>query len=203
MENNKRMNTLLMNAVSTLPTKNIFKPTTFEPPQAEGGNILPLISERDPRLKQKSEPYDFVNSTQEEREQLVLDLGATMRYNKGLGLSAVQVGIMKRIFVLDIGEALPLAFFNPVILKSEGYEELEEGCLSYPNVVLKIGRSRTVRVRFKNFNNEVVTHDFDGMSARCILHEISHLDGITMQDEVSKLVWDRAIKRRKKLHKFM
>ena len=187
---------MLNNSTSTLVANPIPTNRTFWDDLPEGGVILDLIPENDPRLRQPSETYEFVSPA--ETNQLVLDMGATMRYNRGIGLSAVQFGLMKRVFVIEIGEDLPLALFNPIIVDQGPDVEMEEGCLSFPGLTVKVKRPEFVKVRFKNFNNEVITQRFEGLSARCILHELDHLDGLVMKDRVTKLRYEQATKARKK-----
>lgn len=165
----------------------------------EGGNVFDLISEHDPRLRYESEDYNFQDYTQDETNQLVLDLGASMRKYSGIGLSACQVGIMKKVFVIETGEELPLAIFNPIIVdSSEETSVLTEGCLSWPDVLVDIKRAKTIRIRFQNFNREWITANFSDLSAHVVQHEEAHCRGLTMKDMVSKLKWEQALSKRKK-----
>ena len=166
-------------------------------PKISEGNVLPLIPEHDPRLFKPSETYLFP-SNQAETNKLVLDLSATMRHNKGIGLAAIQVGLPIRVFMMEIGEDLPLAIFNPKITDFGPEIVLDEGCLSFKGVICNISRPSTVRARFVNLNQEVITYTFEGLSARVFLHEADHLDGITMKQKMSKLRWDRLLKQRRK-----
>lgn len=168
-----------------------------DPPK--GGNVFDLVAEHDPILVTPSIPYDFSKYTQEETNQLVLDMAATMRYYGGIGLSAVQFGRAENVFVMEIGDDLPLAVFNPKIVhEAETEQAAEEGCLSFPQLLVYVKRPISIRVRFFNLNNEVVTTKFDGLSARVFLHEYDHLQGIVMKNRVSKLKYDLALKSRMK-----
>lgn len=186
----------LMTSVSPISADPIANEKSFWDQLPENGKVLDLIPEGDPRLREVSEPFIFED--QEKTYQLVLDMGATMRYNRGIGLSAVQFGLMKRVFVIEIGEDLPLAIFNPIIVDQGPEIEMEEGCLSFPGITVKVKRPSFVKIRFRNFNNEVITHRFEGLSARCLLHEYDHLEGLVMKDRVSRLRYEQATKTRKK-----
>ena len=99
---------------------------------------------------------------------------------------------------MEIGDDLPLAIFNPIIVDVGPMIELEEGCLSFPNLIVKVERPSTVRARFRNLNNEVITFNFEGLSARVFNHEYDHLDGLVMKNRVSRLKYDRALAQRRK-----
>ena len=120
-----------------------------------------------------------------------------MRTKMGYGLAANQVGLPLKMFVLD-GEPA-YAIFNPRITYF-GEEEilLEEGCLSYPGLSLKIRRPRFIRVRFRDPYGDYVTKQFDGITARVFQHEFDHINGVDFTQKVSKLKRDMAIKRWKK-----
>ena len=158
----------------------------------KGGNILPLIYDGNPLLSHVSAPYDMVKETIADTNQLYLDMSATMRAHGGVGLAGVQVGVLKRVFVMEIGAELPLFLINPRIVSQEGALELDEGCLSFKKIVVQL------MVRFTTISGETVTRKFTGMSAHCVAHECNHLDGITMRNKVSKLKWDMAVKKSKK-----
>ena len=120
-----------------------------------------------------------------------------MRTKMGYGLAANQVGLPLKMFVLD-GEPA-YAIFNPRITYF-GEEEilLEEGCLSYPGLALKIKRPRFIRVRFRDPYGDYVTKQFDGITARVFQHEFDHINGVDFTQKVSKLKRDMAIKKWKK-----
>lgn len=187
----------LMTSVSPLAADPITN-KDFWDQLPNGGKVLDLVPENDPILRQPSERYDFNKYNQAETNQLVLDMGATMRYNRGIGLSAVQFGRLEQVFVIEIGEDLPLAFFNPRIVDIGEDVEMEEGCLSFPGLLVKVKRPAWVQVRFTNFNGDSLTHKFAGLSARCVLHEMDHLQGVVMKDRVSRLRYEQALKSRKK-----
>ena len=138
--------------------------------------ILPLVHHTDPILKKVAEPFDFKNPPADPA-QIAIDLTETMIANKGLGLAANQVGLPYRVFVLT-GETV-YACFNPKIVSfSEEETYMNEGCLSYPGMVVKIKRPSEIRVRFTLPNGNVVTTKLAGLSARCFMHELDHLDGV-------------------------
>jgi peptide deformylase len=176
------------------------KPTkeAFRFPLPDEGNVLPLLKENDPLLGYESLAYDFSTETKEDTLQLVLDLGASLRYHNGIGLSACQVGIMKKVFVIETGDELPLAIFNPSILDENTPEVAEEGCLSFFQLIVKVERPTSIRIRFQDANGITHTTKFEGLSAKVVSHEVDHLLGYTMKDKVSKLRWEQALKARKK-----
>lgn len=137
--------------------------------------ILDLIDKYHPTLHTECLPFDFANP-QCDPVELAKNLTETMISNNGLGLAAPQVGIPLRVFVLT-GEKV-LACFNPKIVdlsKEEVY--INEGCLSYPGLYVKIKRPREVRVRFTMPNGSTETMKFDGLTSRCFQHEMDHLNG--------------------------
>ena len=142
------------------------------------------------------EDFDFKNP-QIDPVDLSQSLVSLMRKEMGYGLAANQVGLPLKMFVLD-GEPA-YAVFNPRITYF-GEEEilLEEGCLSYPGLSLKIKRPRFIRARFQDPYGDYVTKQFDGITARVFQHEFDHINGVDFTQKVSKLKRDMAIKRWKK-----
>ena len=142
------------------------------------------------------EDFDFKNP-QIDPVDLSQSLVSLMRKEMGYGLAANQVGLPLKMFVLD-GEPA-YAVFNPRITYY-GSEEilLEEGCLSYPGLALKIKRPRFIRVRFRDPYGDHVTKQFDGITARVFQHEFDHINGVDFTQKVSKLKRDMAIKKWKK-----
>lgn len=163
----------------------------------ESAELLELVPETAAILRQPTEKWDF-SRPQEEARQLYLSLSKTMLKNDGIGLSANQVGKPYRVFTLVSGYGFPMGFFNPVIVSTSGEDVyMDEGCLSFPKLVVKIKRPAIVRVRFAEWNGDVVTKQFEGMTARAIQHEIDHLDGITMKDRASPIHLEKALRQRK------
>ena len=183
----------IMNAIAT--------PEVDKREPSGKGIIHDLIPENDPRLRQVSDPFDFNGASREEIDQLYWDMVDTMRYNKGVGLSAIQIGKPIRLFVMETGGEHPEAIFNPRIVNTEGEQLLEEGCLSFPYMWVKVRRPTKVRLRYQLINGETVTREFIGFTARVILHEYDHLDGITMKDRANKIHWEAALRKRKTYRK--
>jgi peptide deformylase len=120
-----------------------------------------------------------------------------MRENDGLGLASPQVGLPYRAFVMRAENIIGV--FNPKIVDaSSEMVYLEEGCLSYPNLWVKIKRPKKIKVRFTNPDGQTETRVFDGMSARVFQHELDHLDGVCFIDRVSKLKLELALKKQRK-----
>jgi peptide deformylase len=174
---------------------------------------LPLVYLPDPRLREVSKPFERVD---DDVRRLVADMFETMEKNDGLGLAGVQVGVLRRIVVLDLlnGEEMenigkgderpsnPIAMINPKILTlGDGRRTHEEGCLSMPDVRVDIERPSTLTVQFLDRNGKTVTLEASGLLATAIQHEIDHLDGRLIIDFLSKLRRDMVIRRFKKLAK--
>ena len=159
--------------------------------------ILDLVHENDPILTEKLPRFDFSNPSVDP-SQLAIDLTETMLSKKGIGLAANQVGWRHRLFVVSASPVI--CCFNPIIVdRSEKTNTLEEGCLSYPGLLIKIARSDTIKIRYTQPNGETVTKIFQGMTARVMQHEYSHLEGITFQKEASKMHLAMAKGKRKSL----
>ena len=163
--------------------------------------ILKLVDASNHILKQKMEDFDFTNPPIDPI-QLAKDLAETMIENKGPGLAANQVGLPYRVFVLT-GSPIN-ACFNPKVVDSTSeMVYLDEGCLSYPGLVVKIKRPKMLRVRFTMPNGETKTEKFDGMTARCFLHELDHLNGIVHLDRAHPYHKEKAKKARKAYEKIL
>jgi peptide deformylase len=154
--------------------------------------ILDLVDNKHPALMQVAQPFDFTNP-QMDSIQLAKDLTETMIANHGLGLAANQVGIPYRVFVLT-GEQV-YACFNPRIVDFSSEQVLmQEGCLSYPGVVVKIKRPRIIKVRFTMPNGVTETMKFDGLTARCFQHELDHLNGLCHLDLANPIHKEKALR---------
>jgi peptide deformylase len=166
--------------------------------------MLEIIKFPDDFLRLKIEPFDFDNPTTDPI-QLEKDMIETMFAHDGIGLSANQVGINARVFVMghrDHRESAQ-AFFNPqVIANSEVVYDLEEGCLSFPGIYVNIKRPRAIKARWQNSKGEWQESEFDGYNCKCFLHELDHLEGIVFQDRVSTIKWAVAVKKNQKKRKF-
>lgn len=142
----------------------------------------------------ESPGFDPVNLKKE-----MIDL---MLSSNGIGLSANQIGLDAKIFVMGDSEGNSTICINPTVLQytNETVEDIE-GCLSFPNVFVKVKRPKEILAEFYDENLEKQTVKIEGYSARCYLHELDHLLGITFKDRVSKLKWAMATKKASKLEK--
>ena len=143
--------------------------------------IRNIRQEGDEILKKKSREVEVIDDNVKE---LIEDMVETMHKYDGVGLAAVQVGILKRIIVIDIyDEKTPIVkLINPVLVKQKGEREVEEGCLSFPNKFAKVKRPNEVVVEGLNENGDKVKIKATGLLAQALCHEINHLDGITFVD---------------------
>jgi peptide deformylase len=162
--------------------------------------IRDILIVPDPRLKSVSKPVEQVD---DELRALMDDMLETMYAAPGIGLAAIQVGVPKRVIVMDItrseGERTPRYFVNPEILwRSEETQPYEEGCLSVPDIYEEIERPARVKLRYLNYQGEAVEEDAEGMFAVCVQHEMDHLDGVLFIDRLSRLKRDRAVSKVKK-----
>ncbi|MHA1567431.1 MAG: peptide deformylase [Alphaproteobacteria bacterium] len=151
--------------------------------------LLPIILAPDPRLKVKCRPVERVDGA---IAQLMDDMLETMYAAPGIGLSAPQVGVDRRIITVDIAregeEAAPLRMANPEVLEISETDILnEEGCLSFPEHYADVTRPENVRVRYLDNQNEIREMVAEGLLATCIQHEIDHLDGILFVDHLTML----------------
>jgi len=163
-----------------------------------------IVKHPNPILDEKMPEFDFNNPTVDP-VQLEKDMIEIMMSSGGIGLAANQVGIKARMFVMGHPKFKEhaQAFFNPVIVRvTDDVAEDEEGCLSFPNVYVKIKRPRGVLVRFQNSKGETQEAEFFGLESRCFLHEFDHLEGITYKDRLSTLKWALAIKKSVKQRKY-
>jgi peptide deformylase len=121
-----------------------------------------------------------------------------MKANRGLGLSANQCGLPYRVFVL--WSEKPFVCFNPRIIdKTSETTMLEEGCLSFPHLIVKIKRPSAIKVRFQDAFGEMHTEKFTGMTARAFQHELDHMDGVTYHTRANKIHLERALNQQKNL----
>jgi len=137
----------------------------------------------DSALREVSFPIKEVGPAE---RMLIQSMINTMHESKGIGLAAPQVGINQRILVGDIGEG-PIAVINPHIIYRSGSVEMEEGCLSIPEVTIKVKRAEKIVLQYLDENNCEVEKAYEGLMARVILHEIDHLDGKLIIDYANSL----------------
>ena len=156
-----------------------------------------IVIEPDPILRKKSEPLEKVD---DEIRELLDDMLETMYAAPGIGLAAVQVGILKRIIVIDISKDKekknPLFLINPeIISKSKKTSVYEEGCLSLPGYFAEIERPAECQIKFVDYNGKEKQLIANGLLATCIQHEVDHLNGVLFIDYLSKLKKDMIIKK--------
>ena len=142
--------------------------------------IRKVREEGDEILKKKSKEVEVID---DKIKQLIEDMVETMHAYDGVGLAAVQVGILKRILVIDLYDGSPIVkLINPVILKQKGEQEVDEGCLSFPNKYVKVKRPMEVTVEGLNENGEKIKITGKELLAQAISHEVDHLNGIVLTD---------------------
>ncbi len=154
----------------------------------------------DPVLKQVSQPVEKVD---DDLRALMDDMLETMYAAPGIGLAAIQVGVPKRVIVMDLAgpdeEKAPRFFVNPEILwASDETLPYEEGCLSIPDIFDEVERPGQVKLKYLNYQGEEVIEDAEGLFAVCIQHEMDHLEGVLFIDHLSRLKRDRAVAKVKK-----
>jgi peptide deformylase len=139
-----------------------------------------LRMEPDPILRRKSREVDIVD---QRIICLLDDMYETMKLEKGVGLAAPQVGVLRRVIVIDVGEGL-VELINPVIVEAEGSQVGLEGCLSVSDITGTVERPQRVKVKGLNREGLMIEVEGEGMKARALCHEIDHLDGILFVDRI-------------------
>jgi len=165
--------------------------------------VRKILTEPNPFLRKKSKPVDKVDDSVRE---LMDDMLETMYKAPGIGLAAIQIGVPKRIIVLDISKnpekKEPMYFVNPEIVSaSKNDATYEEGCLSVPGQFAEIDRPDKCHVKYLDYNGETKELKAEGLLATCIQHEIDHLEGILFIDYLSKLKKSMIIKKLSKQKK--
>jgi peptide deformylase len=165
--------------------------------------IRTILTEPDPFLRQKSTKVDEVNN---EIRILMDDMLETMYKAPGIGLAAIQVGVPKRVIVIDLSrddeKKNPLYFINPeFISSSDNNATYEEGCLSVPGQFAEINRPDKCRVKYLDYHGNEKILDAEGLLATCIQHEVDHLEGILFIDYLSKLKKGMIVKKLSKQKK--
>lgn len=142
-----------------------------------------IRKEGDEILRKKSREVEVVD---DKIRELLKDMDETMHLANGVGLSAVQVGILKRVVVIDVNyDGSPtLKLINPVLVKTKGMQECQEGCLSFPNKFAKVVRPNEVTVKALDENGKEITIKAKELLAEALCHEIDHLDGILFVDRM-------------------
>src|SRR5215213_1094640 len=170
--------------------------------------ILPIVEVPDPRLRQISSPVEEVNDAV---RALIADMFETMYAAPGIGLAAIQVGVPKRILVIDLqepeeedGEPVkdPRVFINPEIVRTSDQDiPYTEGCLSIPDQYAEVERPDHIRARWLDEQGKAHEEDIDGLLAVCLQHEMDHLEGILFIDHLSRLKREMVLKKLAKLRK--
>lgn len=162
---------------------------------------LPIITLPDPLLRQKSAPIERVDA---DLQRLIDDMLETMYEAPGIGLAAVQVGVLRRLLVLDVSDQEkdgrnPIAMINPrIVTLGPELSPYEEGCLSIPDVRVEIERPSTLTVEYTDREGKPQVLAADGLLATAIQHEVDHLDGRLIIDFLSRLKRDIIVRKFKK-----
>jgi peptide deformylase len=164
--------------------------------------LLPIIETPDPRLRQISKPVDTFDG---ELQALIADMFETMYAAPGIGLAAIQVGVPKRLLVIDLQEEQdeegkpvkdPRVFINPEILEtSDELQVYQEGCLSIPDQYADVERPAVIRARWQDRDGKTHEEQLDGLLAVCLQHEMDHLEGILFIDHLSRLKREMVLKK--------
>jgi peptide deformylase len=160
---------------------------------------MKLLKEDDPILKKEAEHWDFknhVNAAVIEREML-----ETMNASGGIGLAGNQVGLLRRVFVMKLANGREIGCFNPWIMFGDNDQiEDNEGCLSFPNLWLKVKRHNKITASYLDNTGKDCIIELEGLDARCFQHELDHLNGVTFTEYVSDLKLNMARKKQRKLN---
>ena len=149
-----------------------------------------IVKEGDPILSKKCRP---VEKFDQKLWDLIDDMSETLADSGGVGLAAPQVGIMRRICVIDVGDG-PVEFINPIILESEGEQRVQEGCLSCPGEFGIITRPAHVKAQFNDLDGNVCEIEGDDLFAQAMCHEFDHLDGILFKSKVERMLTEEELK---------
>ena len=164
--------------------------------------VLTIVKYPDPVLQQPGEP---VTEFDKELRKFVADMFETMYASQGIGLAAQQVGVAKRITVIDLGQgkdpAQKLVLINPEIISREGKQYEEEGCLSFPEIREKIARAAKVRIRAQDEHGKWFEMDGEELLSRAFQHEIDHLDGMLFIFRMSALKRDLNLRKIRKMQR--
>ena len=149
--------------------------------------ILNIVKTGDDILKKRSRPVEKID---ERVLRLLDDMKDTLAKAQGAGLAAVQVGILKRVVIIDAGDG-PIELINPEIISTSGNRQVYEGCLSFPDVWVVKNRPEKVTGKALDRNgNEIIFKDMEGLMAQAFCHETDHLDGKVMIDDIVRYVED-------------
>ena len=154
--------------------------------------IRKIVTIEDSVLRKKSRP---VVKFDEKLWMLLDDMKDTLKKADGVGLAAVQVGILRRVVIVDVGDGKPVELVNPEIVEESGEQEGQEGCLSLPGEWGIVKRPEFVKVRAQNRKGQWCMHKGEGLKARCFCHEIDHLDGIVFKDRAKHMLTEEELRR--------
>jgi peptide deformylase len=161
--------------------------------------MFSLVKDPDPILKQVAEQWDFethVNAAVVEQDML-----ETMNSFNGIGLAGNQVGLLRRVFVMKLQDGRQIGCFNPWIMLGDNDKiNGDEGCLSFPNLWLKVERHNKITAAYLDNTGKQCIIELEGLDARCFQHELDHLDGVTFTEYVSDLKLQMARKKQRKLN---
>lgn len=157
-----------------------------------------LVAEASKVLREPPPEFDFKNPPEDPKE-IESKMSEAMERFGGIGLSANQVGLPYKVFVMKTADKGNVCFWNPKLLKvSQETDNMKEGCLSFPDIYLMIKRSKVIELEYQDAEGETQTLTLEGMAARCVQHELDHLNGILFLQRASRLKIERALKARPK-----
>lgn len=166
--------------------------------------ILPILEAPDPRLRTISTPVEAID---DDLQRLIDDMFETMYDAPGIGLAAIQVGVPKRVLVMDLQEPQsdaedapavkrPMVFINPEILReSQDLSVYNEGCLSVPEQYAEVERPATIRASWMDRDGRIHEEQLEGLLATCLQHEMDHLEGVLFIDHLSRMKRDMLLKK--------
>lgn len=165
--------------------------------------ILDILTAPDPVLKKKADPVEEIT---DEIRTLLDDMLETMYDAPGIGLAAPQVGVLKRVIVVDVAgddeDPAPMKMINPEVVWSSDETDLyEEGCLSVPESFSEVERPERVRIKYQDETGELCEIDADGLLSTCVQHEIDHLDGTLFIDHISRIKRSMILRKLTKMKK--
>jgi peptide deformylase len=182
--------------IITINTDDIVEKDSVTP---EVHDLFQLVHESDPILKEVMPEFDFDNSPVNPSD-FASTLVETCKARHGLGLSANQCGFRYRVFVMGHGDEY-VAFFNPKLISSKGEAHMPEGCLTFPFMMLRITRPETIEVEYQDYEGNKKTATYSGMSARCWLHELDHMNGIVYTSRAKPMALKSGMEKKAKLMK--
>jgi len=181
----------------------ILKLNTVDPKYQQEKEVepFPLFDENHPMMKQRIPEYDITLLPNPVMTHTINRLKMTMKLYNGLGLSANQCGVFERVFIVG-NEEIVIVCINPKLIKaSDDLIKDNEGCLSFPGLFLKVERASSVEVEYYDYQGKKYNTTFTGLTARCFLHELDHMNGITMDKHVKPLALKMAKDKQGKLFK--